>query len=197
MSTHGVTELLAEWTDGNQRALDMLMPLVYQRLRQLAAGYLRRERAGCTLQATALVHEAYLRLAGHGNPGCQNRSHFYGIAARLMRQILIDHARRREAAKRAGTRVTFQETANSRDECLSELMALDKALRNLGRVDERKSRVIEFRYFLGLSMEEIASVLNVSAVTIRRELRMAEAWLRKEIVEGAMAHKSEKATLAP
>jgi RNA polymerase sigma-70 factor, ECF subfamily len=184
--THEVTLLLAKWAKGNQQALDELTPLVYEELRQLAASYLRKERRGHTLQPTALVHEAYLRLVDQTSPSWQNRSHFFGVAARLMRQILVDHARRRQAGKRAGSRVKV-----SLDEAMSfqhgrsrDLVALDSGLNALEKIDARKCKAVELRYFGGLSMEEIAQVLDVSAITVRRDLRMAEAWLHHEMQSG-------------
>jgi RNA polymerase sigma-70 factor (ECF subfamily) len=184
--THQVTALLAEWGKGNRQALEELTPVVYKELRQLAASYLRKERQGHTLQPTALVHEAYLRLVDQTSPSWQNRSHFFGVAARLMRQILVDHARRRKAGKRQGSRVKV-----SLDQALSiphqrgrDLVVLDSGLNALEKVDARKCKAVELRYFGGLSMEEIAQVLDVSPITVRRDLRMAEAWLYKEMQSG-------------
>jgi RNA polymerase sigma-70 factor, ECF subfamily len=147
----------------------------------LAAGYLRKEQQGHTLQPTALVHEAYLRLVNQKDPRFENRSHFFGVAARLMRQILVDHARRRRAGKRAGLKVSLEETVSFQRERSRDLMALDSSLDTLEKLDPRKSKVIELRYFAGLSMDEIAQTLDVSAVTVRRDLRMAEAWLHQEM----------------
>jgi RNA polymerase sigma-70 factor, ECF subfamily len=185
-ATHEVTRLLANWEKGNQKALDELTPLVYRELRQLAAGYLRKERQGHTLQPTALVHEAYLRLVDQKNPNWQNRSHFYGVAARLMRQILVDHARRRQAGKRAGSRVkvSLEQSVSFQQERSRDLVALDTGLNALEKIDPRKCRAVELRYFGGLSMEDIAQTLDVSAVTVRRDLRMAEAWLYHEMQGG-------------
>jgi RNA polymerase sigma-70 factor, ECF subfamily len=181
--THEVTQLLAKWANGNQQALDELTPLVYKELRQLAASYLRKERQGHTLQPTALVHEAYLRLVAQASPTWQNRSHFFGVAARLMRQILVDHARRRQANKRAGSKVKvpLEEAVSFQYERGKDLLALDSSLTALEKLDARKCRAVELRYFGGLSMDEIAQALDVSAVTVRRDLRMAEAWLHKEM----------------
>jgi RNA polymerase sigma-70 factor, ECF subfamily len=185
-ATHEVTRLLADWAKGNQNALHDLTPLVYKELRQLAASYLRKERPGHTLQPTALVHEAYLRLVDQANPTWQNRSHFFGVAARLMRQILVDHARRRQATKRVGSRVkvSLQETVSFQHDRGRDLLALDTGLNTLEKIDPRKCRAVELRYFGGLSMEDIAQTLDVSAVTVRRDLRMAEAWLHHEIQGG-------------
>jgi RNA polymerase sigma-70 factor (ECF subfamily) len=184
--THEVTLLLAKWAKGNQQALDELTPLVYKELRQLAASYLRKERQGHTLQPTALVHEAYLRLVDQTNPRWQNRSHFFGVAARLMRQILVDHARRRQAGKRAGSRVkvSLDEALSFHHERSRDLVALDSGLNALEEFDARKCRAVELRYFGGLSMEEIAQALDVSTITVRRDLRMAEAWLHNEMQSG-------------
>ena len=182
--THEVTLLLAEWAKGNQRALDELTPLVYKELRKLAASYLRRERQGHTLQPTALVHEAYLRLVDQKNPNWQNRSHFYGVAARLMRQILVDHARRKQAGKRAGLQVPLEQAVSFMEDRSQDLMALDSSLNALEKIDPRKCKAVELRYFGGLSMEEVAQALEVSAVTVRRDLRMAEAWLHHAMQSG-------------
>ena len=179
--THEVTLLLAEWARGNQNALNDLTPLVYRELRQLAASYLRKERQGHTLQPTALVHEAYLRLVDQTNPSLENRSHFYGVAARLMRQILVDHARRKQASKRGGIRVPLDEAVSFQHERSRDLMALDTGLNALEKIDPRKCKAVELRYFGGLSMDEIAQSLEVSPVTVRRDLRMAEAWLYQEM----------------
>jgi RNA polymerase sigma factor (TIGR02999 family) len=180
-STHEVTQLLGEWASGNRQALDRLTPLVYGELRQLAAGYMRKERPDHTLQPTALVHEAYLRLVGQQNPSWQDRSHFYGVAARLMRQILVDHARRRQAGKRARHKVSLEETVSFARERSADLVALDDSLSALEKLDPRKCRAVELRYFGGLAMEEIAQTLEVSPITVRRDLRMAEAWLYQQM----------------
>jgi RNA polymerase sigma-70 factor, ECF subfamily len=182
--THEVTLLLAKWAKGNQQALDELTPLVYRELRQLAASYLRREPSGHTLQPTALVHEAYLRLVDQKHPIWQNRSHFYGVAARLMRQVLVDHARRKHAGKRAGLKVPLEQAVSFEQDRIGDLVALDTGLIALEKIDLRKCRAVELRYFGGLSMEEIAQSLGVSEVTVRRDLRMAEAWLYREMQSG-------------
>jgi RNA polymerase sigma-70 factor, ECF subfamily len=183
-ATHDVTRLLAEWAKGNRQALDDLTPLVYRELRQLAASYLRKERQGHTLQPTALVHEAYLRLVGQKNPSWRDRSHFFGVAAHLMRQILVEYARRRRAGKRAGERVSLEKVVSFQHERSRDLVALDSGLNALEKLDPRKSKAVELRYFGGLSMDEIAQMLDVSTVTIRRDLRMAEAWLHHEMQSG-------------
>jgi RNA polymerase sigma factor (TIGR02999 family) len=179
--THEVTLLLAQWAKGNQRALDNLTPLVYRELRQLAASYLRKERQGHTLQPTALVHEAYVRLVDQTNPTWQSRSHFFGVAARLMRQILVDHARRKQAGKRAGINVPLDEAVTFQQEQSRDLIALDSGLTALEKIDPRKCKAVELRYFGGLAMDEIAQSLDVSVITVRRDLRMAEAWLHQEM----------------
>jgi RNA polymerase sigma-70 factor, ECF subfamily len=179
--THEVTRLLAQWAKGDQQALDNLTPLVYTELRQLAASYLRKEQQGHTLQPTALVHEAYLRLVDQRTPKFQDRSHFFGVAARLMRQILVDHARQKRAGKRGGLKVSLEEVVSFQQEVRQDLLALDRGLNALQKVDARKCKAVELRYFGGLSMEEIAQSLEVSAVTVRRDLRLAEAWLYHEM----------------
>jgi RNA polymerase sigma-70 factor, ECF subfamily len=183
-ATHDVTLLLAEWAKGNQQALDDLIPLVYRELRRLAASQLRKERRNHTLQPTALVHEAYLRLVDQKHPNWQDRSHFFGVAARLMRQILVDHARRRRAGKRAAHKLSLEEAVSFQQERSGDLLALDRSLDGLEKFDPRKCKAVELRYFGGLSMDEIAQMLAVSTVTIRRDLRMAEAWLYREMKNG-------------
>jgi RNA polymerase sigma-70 factor (ECF subfamily) len=183
-ATHDVTGLLVQWANGNKEALDALTPLVYKELRRLAASHLRKERKSHTLQPTALVHEAYLRLVDQRNPNWQNRSHFFGVAARLMRQILVDHARGRQAGKRAAHRVSLEEAVTFQQERSRALMALDDGLTALEKLDPRKCKAVELRYFGGLSMDEIAQTLDISAVTVRRDLRLAEAWLHREMRSG-------------
>jgi RNA polymerase sigma-70 factor (ECF subfamily) len=180
-ATHDVTRLLAEWASGNPHALDDLTPLVYRELRQLAASCLRQERQGHTLQPTALVHEAYLRLVNQKNPSWQSRSHFFGVAARLMRQILVDHARKKLTGKRAGRKVSLGEVVSFDQEWSRDLIALDSGLNALEKLDPRKWKAVELRYFGGLSLDEIAQALDISPVTVRRDLRMAEAWLHREM----------------
>jgi RNA polymerase sigma factor (TIGR02999 family) len=184
-ATNDVTRLLAEWAGGNPQALGDLTPLVYRELRQLAASNLRKERQVQTLQPTALVHEAYLRLVDQKKtPNCQNRSHFFGVAARLMREILVDQARKRRAGRRAGEKVSLEETVSFHGERSRDLIALDNGLNALEKLGPRKCKAIELRYFAGLSMDEIARALDVSPITVRRDLRMAEAWLHHEILSG-------------
>src|SRR6516225_4730208 len=180
-STHQVTLLLAEWAKGSAKALNELTPLVYSELHQLAASYLRKERVGHTLEPTALVHEAYLRLVDQTTPNWQNRSHFYGVAARLMRQILVDHARRKRAGKRAGVHVSVDQAVSFDSGRSRDLVTLDAGLTALEEIDPRKCKAMELYYFGGLSTEEIAQALNVSAMTVRRDLRMAKAWLHHEM----------------
>ena len=157
------------------------MPLVYGELREIAAAYLRKERQGHTLQPTAVVHEAYIRLVRQRNPDWENRQHFFGIAAHMMRQILVEHARRRGAGKRAGRRVSLEDAVSFHRERSGDVLVLDNCLGELERLDPRKCKAIELRYFGGLSMAEIADTLKVSPVTVRRDLRMAEAWLSHEM----------------
>ena len=183
-ATHNVTELLAQWANGDENALTHLTPIVYKELRKLAAAYLRKEQQGHTLQPTALVHEAYLRLVDQKKPNFHNRSHFFGVAARLMRQVLVDHARRRNAAKREPVPVPPDSIVSFGKERSEDLLALDRGLNALEKLDPRKCKAVELRYFVGLSMDEIAQALDVSEVTVRRDLRMAEAWLQHEIEGG-------------
>ncbi len=182
--TRDVTQLLVEWASGDQQALDKLTPLVYRELRQLAASHLRKERPAHTLQPTALVNEAYLRLVDQSHPNWRNRSHFFAVASHLMREILVDHARRRQAGKRAGPKVPLQEAVSLERERSRDLVALDDALKGLEQLDSRKGKAVELRYFGGLSTDEIAQSLDVSPITVRRDLRMAEAWLRHEMQSG-------------
>jgi len=181
-SPHEVTRLLKQWANGDQSALKELTPLVYGELRRLAASYLRSESPGHTLQPTALVHEAYLRLGAHA-PNCENRAHFYGIAARLMHEILIDHARTRQSVKRGGRfeHLSLEEDLIVSPERDADLVALDDALQRLAAIDERKARVVEMRFFGGLSVEESAEALNISEVTVRRDWQFAKTWLLREL----------------
>jgi RNA polymerase sigma factor (TIGR02999 family) len=182
-SAHAITQLLMDWRKGDAAALAQLTPLVYQELHRLAQSYLRRERADHTLQPTALIHEAYLRLIEQNIQEWQNRAHFYGVAARLMRQILVEHARGRNAERRGGgaPKLTLDEAVNQAQEHPAELIALGDALTALAQFDERKCRVIELRYFGGLSVEETAEALGVSVPTIVRDQRLAQAWLHREL----------------
>jgi len=183
LSTPGLTELLDDWQQGDRTALDRLTPLIYDELRRIAHRYVRRERNGDTLQTTALVNEAYLRLAGQEQPEWQNRAHFFAVTAQVMRHILIDHARRRRYAKHGGElqQVSLEAASAMTYQRAAELVALDEALDGLAKIDPRKSRVVELRYFGGLSLEETADVLGISLMTIRRDWRVAKAWLFKRM----------------
>jgi RNA polymerase sigma factor (TIGR02999 family) len=178
-----VTDLLAAWTEGNRAALDRLLPLVENELHLLAHRYLRGERPGHTLQTSALVNEAYLRLVDQRRTRWQNRAQFFGIAAQLMRRILIDHARKHAYAKRGGgaPKVSLDEACMLGEGRAAELVALDDALSLLAAVDERKSRIVELRYFGGLSVDETAEVLGVHPDTVNRDWQRAKAFLRREL----------------
>ncbi len=180
-----ITQLLRRWSEGDPTALDQLMPIVLRELRKLAGGYLKGERPNHTLQPTALINEAYLRLVAQDFPEWQSRTHFFGVAAQLMRQILVDHARSHAAAKRGqnAPKLSLEDAAEFSGEQAGELVALDDALTSLARFDERKSRVVELRYFGGLTVEEIAAALGVSTATITREMRLAHAWLLREMAK--------------
>jgi RNA polymerase sigma factor (TIGR02999 family) len=182
---HDITQLLAEWRDGNQSALDELYPLVYDELHRLARRYMSRERKGHTLQTTALINEAYVRLVDQKNVHWANRSHFFAISAQIMRRILIDHARRHLYAKRGGgaQQVSLEEVAFITPNASRELVRLDEALKSLAEMDPRRSQVVELRYFGGLNNEEIAGVLNISANTVTRDWNMARAWLYQQLSE--------------
>jgi len=177
-----VSQLLRAWSNGETSAADRLMPLVYEELRHIARRQMRRQRAGHTLQTTALIHEAYVRLVGESDVHWQNRAHFFGVAAKAMRHILVDHARSRHAAKRGGAaqRVTLDEAAVISAQP-AELVALDDALRSLAGLDPRKGQVVELKYFGGLTVDEIAKVLRVSPETVARDWRLARAWLLREL----------------
>jgi RNA polymerase sigma-70 factor (ECF subfamily) len=182
-----ITQMLIDWSNGDREALDRLMPVVYAELRRQAARHLRRERAGHTLQTTDLIHEAYLRLVDQKNVRWQNRAHFYAVAAQSMRRILVDHARRRHRAKRGGSGI-----AQPLDEGLVvvaekpdvDLLALDEALTRLAAIDVRQCQIVELRFFSGLSIDETAAVIGMSRTTVKDDLNMAKAWLRREIGGG-------------
>jgi len=177
-----ITRLLIAWRNGDASALEKLTSIVYSELRLLARSYMRHERDGHTLEPTGLIHEAYLRLAGQSAPDWQNRSHFFGVAAHIMRQVLVDYARNRRAGKRdGGRRVTMSETLAVSGNRTVDVLDLDRALDDLANVDPRKARIVELRFFGGLTVEETASALEISAPTIRRELRMAETWLYQRL----------------
>jgi len=178
-----VSHLLRAWSDGDQTALDKLLPLVYEELRRMAKRHMGRQSPGHTLQTTALIHEAYLRLVDQKETRWQNRAHFFAVAARAMRSILVDYARARHAAKRGGgvLVVSLDEAAVASDERAAELVALDDALESLSAIDRRKCQVVELRHFGGLSVEETAEVLNVSSETVARDWRLARTWLLREL----------------
>ncbi len=177
-----VTVLLLAWSSGDREALDKLTPVVYQELRRLARHYMRGERSGHTLQTTALVNEAYLRLVDLKRMSWQDRAHFFAVSAQLMRRILVDHARRHNLKRGAGIQhVPLEDTAIVGGEHELEFVALDLALRELAAVDERKAQVVELRFFGGLSVEEIAEVLKVSPITVMRDWSTARAWLYREL----------------
>ena len=178
-----VTRLLSDWSNGDRRALDELLPLVYDELRHLANAYLKRERDSHTLQSTALVHEAFLRLVNQHEVQWQGRAHFFGIAAQMIRRILVDHARAQRAAKRGAGAVRIElgeelAVAQQRD---LDLIALDDALERLAAMDERQSRIVELRFFAGLSVEDTADVMGISTATVKREWSSARAWLFREV----------------
>jgi RNA polymerase sigma factor (TIGR02999 family) len=178
-----ITELLASYGRGDKESLDQLMPIVYDELRRQAARYLRREKAGHTLQTTALIHEAYVRLVDQRNVQWQNRAHFFGIAAQMMRRILVDHARSKKRAKRGGSeiRVSLGDAEVAAKDQDLDVVALDEALERLARIDEQQSRVVELRFFSGLSVEETAEVMGISKSTVKRDWSMAKAWLHREL----------------
>ena len=180
-----ITRLLVDWRDGDKAALDRLVPLVYRELRRLAGYYMRRQRAHHTLQTSALINEAYLRLIDHKNMRWENRAHFYAVAAQAMRRILVDHARSRGYAKRGGgaLKMSFDEAVIGAEERGAELIALDDALQDLAAIDPRKCQIVELRYFGGLSVDETAEVIGVSSVTVMREWRSAKGWLLKAITK--------------
>ena len=180
----GVTQLLVDWQNGNQQALDSLIPLVYKELRAIARRYLSHESPGHTLQSTALVHEAYFKLIGQRRVRWQNRAHFFGIAAQMMRRILIDHARHQVRDKRGGgaPKLSLDEAvATAEMETDVDLLALDEALTSLAKIDPRGARIIELRFFTGLTLDETAEVVGVSAGTVKRDWSAARAWLYREM----------------
>ena len=187
VSPKGVTQLLVAWGDGDAAARDELMPLVYEELHRLAHRYMGRERIGHTLQTSGLVNEAYLRLIDQSQVHWQNRAHFFGIAAQMMRRILVDYARNRRYAKRGGSarQVSLDEAMIVSEERSAEVVALDDALKGLAEIDPRKSQIVELRFFGGLSIEETAEVLKVSPGTVMRDWTLAKAWLRKQMISAA------------
>ena len=178
-----ITQLLRQWKSGDEAALTELLPIVYQELRMLARSYLRRERSDHTLQATALVHELFIRFAAEGGMNWQDRSHFFGVAARAMRQILIAHARRRDAGKRGGGRaaVDIAEIADPSAKADVDLLALDAALLKLAEADPRQARIVELRFFGGYTVEEAAALVGCSHATVSREWHLARLWLYREM----------------
>lgn len=184
-SHHHVTQLLADWRGGDETALEKLMPLVQPELHRLAGHYMKKERAGHTLQTTALINEAYLRLADSTHPQWQDSTHFFAVAGQLMRRVMVDHARQRKAQKRgaAPVQVTLDETALVAQSRAEELLALDEALERLGKLDPRMCRIVEMRYFGGLSNGEVARVLRVHPNTVKADWRAAKAWLYAALTE--------------
>jgi RNA polymerase sigma-70 factor (ECF subfamily) len=180
-----VTQLLLDWSKGNRGASDKLMPLVYDELRRVAQNYLSRERPDHTLQATALVHEAYLKLVNQTSVDWRDRAHFFGLASQMMRHILVDHARRHQAAKRGGfaQRLTIVEAVSFPEQKDFDLVALDEALTRLAELDPQQSRIVEMRFFGGLTVEETAMALGLSVSTLNREWRLAKAWLLRELTD--------------
>jgi RNA polymerase sigma factor (TIGR02999 family) len=180
-----ITQLLVQWSNGDQHALDQLTPLVYDELRQMARTYLRRERPDHTLQATALVHEAYLRLIDQNSVSWQNRAHFFGIASQMMRRILVNHALARAAAKRGGDaeKLSLDEATGFADQAEVDLISLDEALKELELLDPKQTRLVELRFFGGLSIKETAEVLKLSPATVKREWGTARLWLRRQIAK--------------
>jgi RNA polymerase sigma factor (TIGR02999 family) len=181
-----VTSLLVRWGNGDANAFDELAPIVYDELRKLARSHLRRERPDHTLQSTALVHEAYLRMIDQQAVSWQNRSHFYGIAAQMIRRILVDYARAKQTKKRgeALPKIAFDEAVGAHASEDLDLVALDDALKALAEIDPRQSRIVELRYFAGLSIEDTAEVLQISPATVKRDWTVARAWLKRELVRG-------------
>ena len=184
-----VTELLVRWREGDREALEALMPLVYDELRRLAHHYLRQERSDHTLQSTALVHEAYLRLAGQNPPQWQNRAHFFGIAAHIMRQILVEYARGRSTAKRGGGafRLVLDEAVALPQQLDVDVVELDRALTGLAELDAQQSRIVELRFFAGLTIEDTSEVLGISPATVKRDWVTARAWLYRAMTGEAPA----------
>lgn len=182
-STRDITQLLIEWKNGNEKALPQLLPLVYQELRSLARSYLRRERADHTLQATALVHELFIRLATEGGTDWKDRSHFFGIAARAMRQILVAQARQHSALKRGGgaEKIELEDIAAPPVQAHVDLVALDTALRNLAKDDALQSQIVELRFFAGYTIKETAEIVGCSEATVSREWQLARIWLYREM----------------
>ena len=178
-----ITQLLQNWREGKPGAVDELVPFIYDELHQLANNYLRQEKSGHTLQPTALVNEVYLRLCGGTVPAWESRKHFYGVAARLMRQVLVDHARKQNTGKRGDGAIllSLDEALCYSSQKAADYTALDEALERLAVLDPRKARVIEMRFFIGLTVEETAAVLDISTVTVQRDLRFSTAWMLEQL----------------
>ena len=194
IASHQITLLLVDWSKGNQHALEQLMPLVYEELRRMARRYMRRQPSGHTFQTTELIHEAYLKIAGQNDYNWQNRAHFFGVAARAMRHILVDYARSRNSLKRGGwqERVSLGEDPIASTQSSKEIVALDDALKQLAILDERKSRVVEMKFFGGLNTEEIGEVLKISPETVKRDWRFARTWLLREMAEKEPKQREKK-----
>lgn len=182
-----ITQLLVDWSKGDEFALEQLMPLVYEELRRMARRYMRRQSSGHTFQTTELIHEAYLKLAKQEEPNWQNRAHFFGAAAQAMRHILVDYARSKNSRKRGGLaeKITLADNLVAAENRSEEIVALDNALKQLAVLDERKSRVVEMKFFGGLNIEEIAEVLKLSPETVKRDWRFARTWLLRELANAA------------
>lgn len=187
--SHQVTRLLIQWSDGDQSALDDLMPIVYDELRLMAKRFMRRQDSGHTMQTTELIHEAYLKLLGNQEKDWKNRAHFFGVASQAMRHILVDYARSKQSQRRGGQRqrVTLAESMFVSNERSDEIVALDDALSRLSKLDDRKGRVVEMKFFGGLNLDEIAEVLKVSIITVKRDWSFARNWLLKEISQGSLS----------
>ena len=178
-----ITSLLVDWSKGDELAVEQLMPLVYDQLRAMAKRHMRNQAPGHTIQTTELIHEAYLKIAGRSESSWQNRAHFFAVAAKAMRHILVDYARSKQSLKRGGSgvKVAFEDNMAVSAERPDEIVALDDALRHLAGLDERKSRVVEMKFFAGLNIEEIAGVLNISPETVKRDWQFSRTWLFREL----------------
>ena len=186
VASHQITLLLANWNEGDEFALEQLMPLVYEELRRMARSFMRRQAAGHTFQTTELIHEAYLKIAKGDEQNWENRAHFFGVAAQAMRHILVDYARGKQRQKRGGwqERVTFAEDVMVSNDGSEKIVALDEALKQLAVLDARKSRVVEMKFFGGLTMEEIAEVMKITPKTVKRDWQFARMWLARELAGG-------------
>lgn len=181
--SHQITTLLVDWSKGDELALEQLMPLVYEELRRMARSYMRRQPSGHTFQTTELIHEAYLKIAKSEDRNWENRAHFFGVAAKAMRQILVDYARSKSSQKRGGwqERITLIDDVMTTNNSSKEIVALDDALKNLEQIDPRRGHVVELKYFGGLTVEEIAEVLKISTKTVNRDWQFARTWLLREL----------------